>query len=435
MSATEKDVDTTHLYEKFKKRVKAAAIEAKFFAVSRATAPRAEFVFGIDIIEDGMYGMYREVLSAIELSAKKEVEWLFVNLCAEHNIPVVSSISDSRMSRIDHDFLIEKNDKIIQVDFKSMAKGTELRTFPESKRVNSRSKRHSSSLDEDIYSVYLIKKTREGCAWLENNVPQDASSKAILLADFILEVFGKDELNRFELAMVNFSAEMQDTLGYQITQIGNERALHDLREQLDTDILYFDYERVRKQKSLTQSLYVSDYAYEVIGQRFKSYYKLLLGNNDFAVSFLTSEWLYRQNTAVSGLDNTFVVSGYFKSIEQLLWDIIAIVGAGKYIGSSRIASEEVEKNDIMLGSLKDFLKRPSNKDLFNKAFEDEDEYVQQYLIFQLGMWIDNNRNGYFHKHNLNADIVHEIREQTYFLYFLILGSLTLTNDTIKKLMG
>lgn len=434
MNTTEKDVDTTHIYENFKKRVEAAAIGAKFFAVSRATTPRAEFVFGIDIIEDGMYGMYRDVLSAIELSAKKEVEWLFVNLCTEHNIPVVSSIGDSRMSRIDHDFLIEKNDKIIQVDFKSMAKGTELRTFPASKRINSRSKRHSSSLDEDIYSVYLIKKTREGCAWLKNNVPQDSSSKAILLADFILEVFGEDELNRFELAMVNFSAEMQDTLGYQITQIGNERALHDLREQLYTDLLYFDYSEIVKPKAETSKPYIEDDAYYTIVERFKYNYKLLLGNSDFAISFLTSEWLYRQHGSIANLDNTFVVAGYFKSIEQMLWGIISTVAVGKYIGSSRIG-DEVDKEDTMLGSLKKFLNYDSNTRLFNNAFRDDAKYVQRYLNYQLDNWITNQRNGYFHKHNLNAEQVYEIREQTYFLYFLILGSLKLTNDDIKKLMG
>ena len=429
-----KDIDTTQVYERFKERVKTATTGAKFFAISRANTSRAEFVFGLDIPEDGMFAMYKEVISAIELSAKKEVEWLFLNLCAEHNIPVVSSFDDRQMSRIDHDFLIEINDKIIQVDFKSMAKGTERRIHPSSKRGKSRSKRQPSSLDEDIYSVYLIKKTKEGHAWLENNVPSDSSSKAVLLADFILEVFGKEELNRFKLAMVNFSVEMQDAIGYQITKIGNERALNDLREQLDTDLLCFDYSEIVKQKSETSEPYIKEDVYHTIVERFKFNYKLLLSNSDFAISFLTSEWLYRQHGAIANLDNTFVVAGYFKSIEQMLWDIISTVAVGKYIGSSRIG-DDVDKEDTMLGSLKKFLNYDSNKQLFNNAFKDDAEYVQRYLNYQLDSWITKNRNGYFHKHNLNAEQVYEIREQTYFLYFLILGSLKLTNDDVNKLMG
>lgn len=434
MGDIKKNIDTTQLYEKFKKRVKAAATVAKFFAISRAATSRAEFVFGIDVLEDGMFGMYKETISAIELSAKKEVEWLFVNLCTEYNIPVVSSIGDSRMRRIDHDFLIEKNDKIIQVDFKSMARGTELRTFPSSKRVVGRSKRPPASLDEDIYSVYLIKNTKEGRAWLNNNVPQDAPSKAILLADFILEVFGKDELNRFELAMVNFSAEMQDTIGYQITKIGNERALKDLREQLDTDLLHFEYSEIRELKAETSGPYIEDDVYYTIAERFKFNYKLLLGNSDFAVSFLTSEWLYRQHSTMANLDNTFMVAGYLKSIEQILWDIISTVAVGKYIGSSRIGDDDVDKNDTMLGSLKCFLNYSSNQELFNTAFGEDAKHVQRYLNYQLDSWITKNRNGYFHKHNMSEEQVGEIRKQTYFLYFLILGSLHLTNDNIKKLM-
>jgi hypothetical protein len=45
------------------------------------------------------------------------------------------------------------------------------------------------------------------------------------------------------------------------------------------------------------------------------------------------------------------------------------------------------------------------------------------------------RNGYFHKDNMPAKEVSEIREQTYFLYLLILGSLTLSDENISDLMN
>lgn len=44
------------------------------------------------------------------------------------------------------------------------------------------------------------------------------------------------------------------------------------------------------------------------------------------------------------------------------------------------------------------------------------------------------RNGYFHKHNLeNKKQVDAIRDETYFLYLLILGSISLDDDAMTAL--
>lgn len=58
----------------------------------------------------------------------------------------------------------------------------------------------------------------------------------------------------------------------------------------------------------------------------KGRYKLLLGGGDFAMSFLTSEWLFKKYFTLKEMNNTFIVTGYLKSIEQMLWDIIYIMG-------------------------------------------------------------------------------------------------------------
>ena len=51
-----------------------------------------------------------------------------------------------------------------------------------------------------------------------------------------------------------------------------------------------------------------------------------------------------------------------------------------------------------------------------------------------GGYILYKRNGYFHKRNLcDKDKIEAIREETYFLYLLILGSIKLTPSDIEKL--
>ena len=193
--------------------------------------------------------------------------------------------------------------------------------------------------------------------------------------------------------------------------------------------------RVHNDKAAKKKVYVTDSVFQEMSQRFATNYKVLVGNSDFAISLLTSEWLYRQYGTIPGLDNTYVVTGYCKSIEQLLWRIISVVGKGRKIGlSNSEVGDNTSASDTTLGALKYFLNATKNADLFNKIFGDNTFYVQRYLNYQLSEWIEHERNGNFHKHNLTPERVGIIREQTLYLYFLILGSLTLTNDTIALLM-
>ena len=94
-------------------------------------------------------------------------------------------------------------------------------------------------------------------------------------------------------------------------------------------------------------------------------------------------------------------------------------------------------NDInaTLGSLQRFLSDYSNQDLFLDAFGDGRRFVSDYLKQQISFWRDNYRNGYFHKHNLNdLEKVKQIRNQTIFLYMMILGSLDLRTEDLEELM-
>ena len=163
-------------------------------------------------------------------------------------------------------------------------------------------------------------------------------------------------------------------------------------------------------------------------------YELLLGESDFAKSFLTSEWLYKKYFSLQELDNTFIVAGYLKSIEQLLWDIIYIIGQGRQVRGVNIEQDNFEDIDTTLGSLQYFITNYSNDDLFETAFGTSTRFVMRYLRSQLSVWRAKYRNGYFHKHNLeDKEKINLIREETFFLYLLILGSISLDSNAMLLL--
>lgn len=423
--------ETTSLYDQFKERIKSHALYAKYAALELKNRKCAEYIFGVETTDDELY---QKVIWKIEQSAQRQVEWLFVQLCIKYGYPVVPPDRESKCT-CDHDILFEKGDKIIQVDFKSVLRPSDL--FINRPKSKNKRPRRAPIRETDTYLVYLLKKNEEGYTWLEQRTSSDDLAKAVLVSDFISEVFGEEEGMRFDVAMSCFSEDMRDALGYRITQIGTEQALKELRNTLAVELPDYGYDAIRhfNDKAAKKKVYVTDSVFQEMSQRFATNYKMLVGNSDFAISLLTSEWLYRQYGTIPGLDNTYVVTGYCKSIEQLLWRIISVVGKGRKIGlSNSEVGDNTSASDTTLGALKYFLNATKNADLFNKIFGDNTFYVQRYLNYQLSEWIEHERNGNFHKHNLTPERVGIIREQTLYLYFLILGSLTLTNDTIALLM-
>ena len=70
----------------------------------------------------------------------------------------------------------------------------------------------------------------------------------------------------------------------------------------------------------------------------------------------------------------------------------------------------------------------------NSQILDVNKYARDYILETIDDWRDKQRNGYFHKWNLQSvKKVNEIREKAIYLYFLILGSCTVQDDQLKEL--
>lgn len=184
-------------------------------------------------------------------------------------------------------------------------------------------------------------------------------------------------------------------------------------------------------------------------------YKALVGKKDFAKSFLTAEYLYSQYDENDCFDYTSIVSGYLKSIEQLLATIVFSFADqpvcsedpsklfrvksnckrkrdGGFPESSKregkifkldLTKAELDFVDTTIGSLIHFLKEYSNQIMLVSS-----EY-QQTIIDCLECYRIDCRNASFHTHNnYDWNRVEIIRHNTLVLYILLLGGIRLDEN-------
>ena len=187
--------------------------------------------------------------------------------------------------------------------------------------------------------------------------------------------------------------------------------------------------------------------------------QVLIGESDFAQSYITSEYLYQvlvykfnNNKLEYKFDYTSVVAGYLKTIEQFLYKILCyqmdydrsekwIKRGKKYVkrNHKRKYPREVEVRkhpdndegiyqvlvsrnnlkfmDISLGSLIWYVS--DNEKCWNLSAQGKKLLNKLLLDYK-----DSVRNGYFHKHNLeDIEEVKRIRENTLYLLCFIIGGL------------
>lgn len=179
----------------------------------------------------------------------------------------------------------------------------------------------------------------------------------------------------------------------------------------------------------------------------KKMYKYLLGRSHIAKSFLTAEYLYQQYDSSDCFDYTAIISGYLKSIEQLLFTLAEFsINKGhtiKYLGGKNTNNRYPQKNP------KD--KKPNGEPLRKPIpyvdFTSENlpcidttigsltyylEYNPELVLVETGLkeiffqcirsYTDECRNGAFHKHNVYTwNRVELVRRNTIFLYILLLA--------------
>lgn len=425
-----------NVYAEFKHNLLQQLEMKRDFIVANGTLNRPDPLFEIASADDKLY---IKILQAFEQIAIQNAEILICELCRRNHIQCTIQQY--------HDLIVNISGKDKYIEFKSS---------PCAFNADLLHRYVNRLKNEQLPTcmVFLLKdgiKTRESIQRFYKSINRIDSSvkvEAIIFEDFLEILFGSQEKNDFNESMRTFKEEMHQAIGYQITEICSSQNREKLKQQLLEDLHNFNYHEVKvfyentpSQSNQTTPL-LTDAAFMQIANRYLSTqaYHVLVGTTDFANSFFTSEWLYRKYSSSAGLDNTFIVAGYLKSIEQLLWSIVQIVGqgrhmAGRHMGSIEISEENYDSIDNTLGSLERFFKNGSNADLFRDTFENQKQYVINYIQSKIAGWRKAHRNVLLHKGQLN-DLykIEIIRKETIYLYMLILGSINLTPENIENLM-
>ena len=416
--------------------------------------------------DDDFY-FYRFAVERQEKAGKILLTNILWRVLKEYNIPVEYS----------HDapfiFIIKENHERI---------GYRLADFLEDEDINSILK--SNHVDKAIILRTSKGKQTNKLIELENQQYKDTNVniRALSIHEFYLKQFGEEEYKAFIDSIDNYLNVTKEITGYKSVKFLSKMNLASIKifEQKklrDWDYLNYRYQIINaSDKKVQNYLYLTqkDIIFENLDDMHKSYifdklYETMVGSNEYATSFITSEWLYDSFKGKKNFDYTSVVSGYLKSIEQLLYKIVMLnIDNDCKIAMKRDMLKKAFRQNTPVFELIDnkFNKVPRNKQRNNYRFTNYPyieftEHQKEFMDSSIGTFeyflrcnkhIFSNpdnaktvtdmiscfriecRNGFFHTHNLNDwDLVEKIRRNAFYLYFVLLGSCIIPEERKHEL--
>ena len=282
--------------------------------------------------------------------------------------------------------------------------------------------------------------------------------KRVPLKDFFGEYFTESEYYIYLAEVRKAVEESYNHVGLQTISNLSFQELPVFQETEVTEIKSFPYESntyviVNKMKDKAATWYGDgiipgeDLSAIRMGFFQESRYLALVGSEHFSKSFITSEYLYHTLKHNNHFDYTAIVSGYLKSIEQLLFKTLEIIltdghKEDLWIQSrTRLNSKKARKKSTEFRQNPEDKNRTqvkvaiSNKDDFDTSFAALVHMIKDYnngwsistkaisvISALLLTYCDECRNEHFHKDNIN-DIseVEIIRNNTFQLLYYVIG--------------
>lgn len=245
----------------------------------------------------------------------------------------------------------------------------------------------------------------------------DGFIQITLIKDFFDTYFGTDEFPVFMKYVTEFNERARTYVGFNTVIAPYDDSIAKFKKDKLELLHTYDY-----MNRLPDDIY--DNQANILYENYinRGLYRAMTGSCSFADSFVSSEWYYCINKVTNSLDQTAVITGYLKSVEQLLYSIVKLsIDSGKTIKRKGIndfidfttANEDLI--DTTLGSLIGFAKH------YGEIFA-VSSYVKRHIVNTLIDWRVNYRNDHLHKDNLyNSEKIDAIREKAIYLYFLLLG--------------
>lgn len=255
---------------------------------------------------------------------------------------------------------------------------------------------------------------------LRNMICRTRGVVEFVTVEEVFSLISADEYQTYKAYVTSFNADVKRLLGYRTIVTPSEASLGKLRESLEEELNSTDFGAVLIADGIFKE------QVQVINNNFygRGLYKAITGEGAFAESFISSEWYFQTHIdATSVLEQTAVITGYLKSVEQLLYRLICnSVNSGKRIRSRSgglipFTSENEMEIDSTLHSLISYVRYYA--DLWNV-----NNYARRYVADKLDSYRCMYRNDYFHKDNINdADDIIEIRTATLQILYLLLGAM------------
>lgn len=256
---------------------------------------------------------------------------------------------------------------------------------------------------------------------------------------FWKEYFGVEECQRFIIALKEYLVDVKNYASYFMMKSLTPNTLLNFRKIVENRLRAFPYEQIlekricREYKGKTKEYIMPETDYLRIKEQFidANTFSVLFGSHSFSESIITAEWLYDSMKKAQAIDLTVIGTGYFKAVEQLMWELICLhKNEGKCIKGNEISDSNINNDliDNTLGAMANFYKHYLVI-LRANLFDTAKDYVKEALFDYAEL-----RNGYFHKDNIHDwAVIDEIRNASMCVMFLLLGSQSLSDQDMESL--
>ncbi len=244
------------------------------------------------------------------------------------------------------------------------------------------------------------------------------------------------------------------------------------QELLEYDFNSKDYIMVDHKGNHISSVQSSSVSNGIVRRNFfdESRYWALVGDKKFAKSFFTAEYMYKYFKEGLSLDYTSVVAGYIKCVEQLCEnyyreillkdnedEIYVLADNALFSASNKAIMNEIKSNGKLKywNNKKYILVSPESEQWYHKhptlgqmknvfdcnrqvLFEPSLRESLDSLFSCWDNFISFDRNGYFHKDNIDDfKVVERIRNNAFLLIYWLLGGITPRNNEneLLKVLG
>ena len=253
--------------------------------------------------------------------------------------------------------------------------------------------------------VVLVENSHNGRLLVSrmNNQTESRNTFATL-EEFTVHYFGWELWVELSSGLKQLEADSKKYKWFDLAEVCTTVNRQAFSETLDEELRFFDYEEESRKHGLPTQV-VKSLIDIYLGQK---KYKLLLSSETFAISFFSSEWLFKNYFHNDCLEKTYVISGYLKSLEQLLAYSIF-----------RSCSKDFSRDT--LGNMVHYLRQCKNYGIFYKSLDHTSINMIVDIIDKLGR---KERNEYFHKQNVgDTGVVRDVRNRTLLLYCIIVGAI------------